>query len=102
MKSINFLRSEDVQIKMRYRNTQRARNVSTIIENLNRKGAPSVLFIDATDAAKYERYALQKALHVAGAHVLVASGVNEKTNKPVLAIKRLTDAEWKEYLSAQK
>jgi RNase adaptor protein for sRNA GlmZ degradation len=102
MKSINFLRPEDVQIKMRKRNTERAQNVATIIENLNRKGAPTVLYIDSSEAAKYERYALQKALHSAGAHVIVAAGVNEKTNKPVLAVKRLSDAEWKEYLNAQK
>jgi len=102
MKSINFLRPEDVQVRVRQRNTERAGNVATIIENLNRKGAPSVLFIDATDAKKFERYALQNALQKAGAHCLVAAGVNEKTGKPVLAIKRLTDGEWKEYLAARK
>jgi len=98
MKSINFLRPEDVQIKERARNTERAQNVTVILENLKRAGAPNVLYIDAKDAAKFERYALQKALQKAGAHVTVGSGTNEKTGRPVLVIRRMTDEGWKEYI----
>lgn len=97
--SINVLQAGDVQA--RERNTERAGNVRTILENVSRapKGTRA-LYIAADDISKFERYALQKQLQKAGAHVTVTNGTHSKTGKPVLVVNILSEAEWKEYVKS--
>jgi hypothetical protein len=79
------------------RNTERAKNVREILEFFAKNPGAREAALSG-EMKKFERYALQKALQRSGAHVIVLSGTSTKTGQPVLVIRRLTDAEWKEYL----
>lgn len=91
--SIFALRPGDIVMKQR--DTQKNQNVTTILENISKTQGD--LVISGDDMKKFERYALQKALQKAGAHVTVQVGTHAATKKPVLVIHRFTDKEWKEY-----
>lgn len=93
--TVNVLKQGDVILKER--DTQKAQNVSVILENLSKTQGD--LIITGDEMKKYERYAMQKALQAKGAHVVVQSGTHAQTKKPVLVIHRLSDKEWKEYTS---
>jgi hypothetical protein len=94
IKSINVLKPGDVVLKQR--DTEKNKNVQLIIDNLN-KTKEGDLVIAGDDMKKFERYAMQRALQAAGAHVTVRVGEHATTKKPVLVIKRFSDKEWKEY-----
>lgn len=81
------------------RNTQRAQDTRTILENLAKAPAGKSLVIAGEGLKKFERYNLQKALQKAGAKVVVSNGVHN--DKPVLQIRKLTETEWKEYVKAK-
>jgi RNase adaptor protein for sRNA GlmZ degradation len=100
IRSITFLQENDVQFKAKVRNTEKNKLVQLCIQNLTRKDAPHTLYLDASEAAKYERYSLQNKLQASGLKVVVVGGVNEKTGKNVFVIRRLTDKEWAEYIAA--
>lgn len=80
------------------RNTQRSKDVQTIIENLTKVRDGQALMISGTDIKKFERYALQKQLQKSGAKCVVLSGQHPETKKDALFVKRLSDAEWREYI----
>lgn len=96
--SVTFIKAESLPAK-RVVNSAMNQNVTTIIENLAKAPAGSHLCIAADDIAKFERYALQKRLQSRGAHVLVINGEHPTTKKPALFIRKLSDSEWKEYVS---
>jgi hypothetical protein len=94
--SINVVQPGEVILSAK-RDTERAKNVREILEFFATN--PSAREISLTgEQKKFERYTLQKALQRAGAHVTVHNGTSAKTGKTMLVIRRLTDAEWKEYL----
>lgn len=92
--SITVLKPGSITLKQR--DTQNNKNIEVIMENLGKTQGDLVIAGD--DMKKYERYALQRNLQKAGAHVIVQSGTNEQ-KKPVLVIHRLSDKEWKDYQS---
>lgn len=96
--SINFIDSSTIPVKSR--NTKTNANVIAILDNLQKAPAGKSLLVAGDDLKKFERYQLQKALQKAGAHVLVTSGIHPQTNKPCLFVKRLTEAEWKEWMKS--
>lgn len=96
--SITFIDSNSIPVRVR--NTQNSANVTAILDNVNKAPTGKSLLISGDDLKKFERYQLQKALQKAGAHVLVTSGLHPQTNKPCLFVKRLTDAEWKEWMKS--
>ncbi len=81
------------------RDTERARNVREIMEYFQKNGAAREIALIG-EPKKFERYALQKSLQKSGAHVTVHSGTSAKTGKPVLIVRRLSEAEWKEYIKS--
>jgi glycerol-3-phosphate cytidylyltransferase-like family protein len=91
--SIFTLKPGDIVIKQR--DTQKNQNVQTILDNLSKTQGDLVVAGD--DMKKFERYALQKSLQKAGAHVTVQVGIHTATKKPILVIHRFSDKEWKEY-----
>jgi hypothetical protein len=96
--SINFIDTANLPVKAP-RNTERQAQVRTILENVAKAPAGKSMVIAADGIKKYERYQLQKALQDAGGHVTVSNGTHAQTGKPVLFVRRLSDAEWKEYNS---
>jgi len=96
MRTINFLKAEDVAFVGRSRKTRNPL-INAIAENLRRKDCPATIYVDAREAKKFERQALQTALQKTF-KVVVQGGTNTKTNQPVFAITRLTDQQWKEYV----
>lgn len=94
--SINFVDTASIPL-WNPRNTQRAKDIQTIIENLSKAPAGKSLVIAGTDIKKFERYHLQKALQKAGAKVTVSNGKGAN-GADVLNIRKLSEAEWKEYL----
>jgi hypothetical protein len=95
--SINVVQPEEVILHAK-RNTERAKNVREILEFFAKNSGAREIALTG-EQKKSERYALQKALQRAGAHVTVHDGTSAKTGKTMLVVRRLTDAEWKEYLS---
>lgn len=96
--SINVVKPGDVLLK-KTRDTQKNRNVETIIEALTKDKSGDDLIINGNDVKKFERYAMQKALHKRGIKVLLQNGISRVTQKPVMVIHRMTDKEWKEYVA---
>jgi O-acetylhomoserine/O-acetylserine sulfhydrylase-like pyridoxal-dependent enzyme len=94
--SINFIDTANLPVRTK-RNTENAKMVATILENLKKAPSGKSLVIAADSIAKYERYQLQKKLQEGGAQVLVSTGVHAQTNKPVLFVRLLSDKEWKEW-----
>jgi hypothetical protein len=85
-------------VTLKARNTKNNRNVQQIMDHLNSYKGENDLVIAGDDIKQFERYALQKALQKAGAHITVHSGENAQ-KKPVLIIKRYNDKAWKDYIT---
>jgi hypothetical protein len=94
--SITFIDAANLPIKAK-RNTERAQQVAQILGAIEKCPTGKAIAIDTEKVEKFERYQLQKALQDSGAKVVVLLGANSKTGKPALFVRRLTDAEWKEY-----
>lgn len=82
------------------RNTERAKQTATILDNLAKAPAGKSLVIAGEGLKKFERYNLQKALQKAGAKVVVSNGKNDK-GADVLNIRKLTNEEWKKYVDSK-
>lgn len=98
IQSINLIDASAIPVYSA-RNTQRAKDVQVILENLSKAPAGKGLVIAGSDLKKFQRYALQKSLQKAGAKATVSFG--KHNNADVLFIRKLTDAEWKEYVKAK-
>lgn len=94
--SINFIDTANLPVKTP-RNTESAGQVRTIIESLAKAPTGKSLVLSVEGLEKYNRYQLQKKLQEAGAQVTVSQGTHKETGKPVLFIRKLTAAEWKEW-----
>jgi hypothetical protein len=95
--STNFIDTANLPVRTK-RNTENAKIVATILENVNKAPSGKSLVIACESIAKYERYQLQKKLQEAGAHVLVSTGEHKDTKKPVLFVRKLSDKEWGEWV----
>lgn len=82
------------------RNTQRAKDVQTILENLKRAPEGKALVIAGSDLKKFERYALQTGLQKQGAHAIVSFG--KHNNADALFVRKLDNVAWKKYLDNKK
>lgn len=96
IESINLIDASAIPV-FNPRNTQRAKDVQTILDRLKQAPVGKGLVIAGRDLKKFERYALQKALQKAGAKATVSFGKHE--NADVLFIRKLSDAEWKAYVA---
>jgi glutamate racemase len=94
--SINFIDTANLPVRTK-RNTENAKVVATILDNINKAPAGKSLVIACESIAKYERYQLQKKLQEGGAHVLVSAGEHASTKKPVLFVRKLSDKEWADW-----
>jgi len=97
--TINFVQ-ESTLPKREPANTQMQGNVRQILENLGKAKAGQALVIMGDDLKKFERYALQKKLQKAGAHVTVGIYTNPENGKQGLSVRKMSDAEWKDYIAA--
>jgi hypothetical protein len=91
--SITFIKSEDVPRSMR--NTKSYENVQRILLEM-KQAPPGMSLVIEGDFQKYERYALQRNLHKHGAKVSCSLG--QQNGKSVMFVKRLTDAEWRDWM----
>ena len=94
--SIRYIDTDSIPASTR--NTKGTEVVNQLIEKL--KDAPAGKSVDfsADGVKKFTRYALQKALQKRGAKVTVSN--NTFNGKPSLSVKKLSDAEWKEWMKA--
>lgn len=93
--SITFIQSDAIPKSMR--NTQASVSIKQILDQLSKAPTGQSLVISG-EFKKYERYVLQKRLHKHGQKVTVSNGVHN--GHPCLFVKRLTDAEWHEWMGA--
>lgn len=91
--SINFIQQGAIPAVQK--NTELALAASEVGKHLAKLAAGQALQIDG-EFDKYTRYNLQKKLQAMGHKVLVIGGKNS-AGKPAFYVKRLTDAEWREW-----
>ncbi|SRR6266576_1527836 len=95
--SIRFIDTESIPASTR--NTKGSANVQAILDKLKEAPAGKSLAVEGDGVKKFERYALQKALQKKGAKVTVSNG-QTANGKACLNVKKLSDAEWKEWMKA--